>query len=63
MIGNTKPKLFAAVILMFITIASFTAMAVGGRYVSDDLSTFEIMMYLSLIGFLLIFGFLLTKKG
>ena len=63
MIGNTKPKLFAAVILMFITIASFTVMAVGGRYVSDDLSTFEIMMYLSLIGFLLIFGFLLTKKG
>ncbi len=62
MIGNSKLRLFAAVILMFITIASFTLMAVAGRYVSDDLNTFEIMMYRSLIGFLLVFGFLITKK-
>ena len=35
-------KLATAVILMFITIASFVVMAVAGRYVSDELDTFEI---------------------
>ena len=38
-------------------------MAVAGRYVSDELNTFEIMMYRSLIGFLLVLIFsAVTKK-
>ena len=36
------------------TIASFPAMAVAGREVSFQLDTFEIMMYRSFIGFLIV---------
>jgi len=35
-------------------IASFTAMAIGGRAVSDTLNTFEIMLFRSLIGLALV---------
>ena len=35
-------------------IVSFTAMAIAGRAVSLDLDTFEIMMYRSLIGFVIV---------
>ncbi len=38
-------------------IASFSLMAVGGREVSPDLDTFELMFYRSIIGFVLIVGF------
>ena len=63
MIKRQNLRLLAAVLLMFLTIASFTVMAVAGRYVSDELNTFEIMMYRSLIGFLLVLIFsAVTKK-
>ena len=35
-------------------ILSFSAMAIAGREVSTDLDTFEIMLYRSLIGFLIV---------
>lgn len=54
MIKTQKLHLFAAVLLMVLTIASFTIMAVSARYVSDELDTFEIMMYRSLISFVLV---------
>ena len=47
---------------MFLTIASFTMMAVAGRYVSDELDTFEVMMYRSLIGFFLVLIFCIATK-
>lgn len=62
MITNPNLRLLAAVLLMFMTIASFTMMAIAGRYVSDELDTFEIMMYRSLIGFILILSFTITTK-
>ena len=54
MIKTQKLHLFAAVLLMVLTIASLTIMAVSARYVSDELDTFEIMMYRSLISFVLV---------
>ncbi|MGA0228639.1 MAG: EamA family transporter, partial [Paracoccaceae bacterium] len=62
MITNPNLRLLAAVLLMFMTIASFTMMAIAGRYVSDELDTFEIMMYRSLIGFILILSFTIMTK-
>ena len=42
-------------------IASFVAMAVAGRAVSLQLDTFEIMLFRSLIGFLLVLGFIFVR--
>lgn len=44
------------------SIASFSAMAVAGREISDQLNTFELMMYRSLFG-LLIVSAVLTVRG
>lgn len=38
-------------------VASFSAMAIAGREVSRDLDTFELMLYRSLIGAVLVIGF------
>jgi len=62
MTDNPKTRLLAAILLMFLTIAAFTLMAVAGRYVSNELDTFEIMTYRSLIGFVLVLGFTLVTK-
>ncbi len=43
-------------------ILSFSAMAVAGREVSDELNTFELMMYRSLIGFILLQGLIVTSR-
>jgi len=45
---------FVAVLFMGGTIVAFTSMAVAGRAVSSELDTFEIMMYRSFIGFVLV---------
>ena len=42
-------------------IASFVAMAVAGRAVSFQLDTFEIMLFRSFIGFLLVLGFIFVR--
>lgn len=50
-----------AVFYMTGAIASFVAMAVAGRAVSFQLDTFEIMLFRSFIGFLLVLGFILVR--
>lgn len=50
-----------AVFYMMGAIASFVAMAVAGRAVSFQLDTFEIMLFRSFIGFLLVLGFILVR--
>ena len=57
MTTNRNSSTIYAVLLMFLAIASFTMMAIAGRYVSDELDTFEIMMYRSVIGMLIISTF------
>ena len=47
---------------MLTAIAAFTSMAVSGRYASAELDTFEIMLYRSLIGFLLVLSFATTTS-
>ena len=54
-------QLTKAVLYMTGAIASFVAMAVAGRAVSFQLDTFEIMLFRSFIGFLLVLGFILVR--
>lgn len=54
-------QLTKAVFYMIGAIASFVAMAVAGRAVSFQLDTFEIMLFRSFIGFLLVLGFILVR--
>ena len=54
-------QLTKAVFYMTGAIASFVAMAVAGRAVSFQLDTFEIMLFRSFIGFLLVLGFILDR--
>ena len=44
------------------TLASFMAMAIGGRELSDDLSTFQILFFRSVIG-LVVISYLLNRTG
>ena len=44
----------AAAVWMTGAIASFTSMAIAGRAVSDDLDTFEIMLFRSLVGIFIV---------
>ena len=52
-----KSHLLRATIYMFGAIASFTAMAVAGRAVSFQLDTFEIMLFRSVVGAVLVLAF------
>ena len=54
-------QLTKAVFYMMGAIASFVSMAVAGRAVSFQLDTFEIMLFRSFIGFLLVLGFILVR--
>lgn len=47
---------FKAALWMLGTIASFSSMAVAGRELSSELDTFEIMMYRSLFGVIIVLG-------
>ena len=60
---NPNARLIMAVLCMLVAIASFTIMAVAGRYLSAELNTFEIMMYRSLIGFLLVLVFTIVTNS
>lgn len=51
---ETGSNLLHAGLWMLGTITSFTAMAVAGREISSELDTFELMMYRSFIGFVLL---------
>lgn len=44
-------------------IASFTAMAVAGRALHAEMNTFEMMLYRSVIGFVVVVGVLLARGG
>jgi drug/metabolite transporter (DMT)-like permease len=53
---------FKAALWMLGAIASFSSMAVAGRVVSNELNTFEIMTYRSLVGIVVLWS-LLTLTG
>ena len=53
---------FRASLWMIGAIGSFTAMAIAGRAVSLNLDTFEIMTYRSVIGLLIVLGFVAVLK-
>jgi len=55
---QTPPRVGLAALWMTGAIGSFSAMAVAGREVSSALDTFEIMMYRSLLGFLIVISVL-----
>lgn len=48
------PNTIKAVLWMFGAVISFTAMAVAGREMASELDTFEIMMYRSIIGLIVV---------
>lgn len=50
------PQALRAGLWMLGAVASFSSMAVAGRAVSFELDTFEIMMYRSIVGFILVLG-------
>lgn len=43
-------------------VISFSAMAIAGREISVEMNTFELMMYRSFIGFILLQGLILTSR-
>ena len=51
---NSFSKTIQAAIWMTGTIVSFSTMAVSGREISYELDTFEIMMYRSIIGLIIV---------
>ena len=56
------PPVLRAALWMIGAIASFSAMAVAGREASLDLDTFEIMLYRSIVGVVIVFA-ILTLTG
>ena len=59
---NDESHPLKAAIWMMGAVASFSAMAVAGREVSVEMNTFEIMMYRSFIGFILLQGLILISR-
>ena len=57
LVTTQKSHLLRATIYRFGAIASFTAMAVAGRAVSFQLDTFEIMLFRSVVGAVLVLAF------
>ncbi|MCY4303261.1 MAG: DMT family transporter [Aestuariivita sp.] len=55
---NTKPHVIKAALWMTGAIVSFTSMAIAGREIADDHDTFEIMMFRSIIGLIIVVGFI-----
>lgn len=60
--GNNKHPASIAALWMVGTLVSFMTMAIGGRELSDELSTFQILFFRSVIG-LLVISFLLHRRG
>ena len=58
--GQRLDNRLKAALWMCGAIASFTAMAVSGRAIQTELSTFELMFWRSLIGFVIIAGIVLV---
>ena len=55
---NRRNHAFKAALWMSGTLASFMAMAIGGRQLSGDLTTFQILFFRSIVGLLIIAFFL-----
>ena len=55
---NTKNQVVKAALWMTGAIASFTLMAIAGREIAHDHDTFEIMMFRSFVGLLIVIGFI-----
>lgn len=53
-VTTPAPQVLRAALWMLGAVASFSSMAVAGRAVSLTLDTFEIMMYRSIVGFILV---------
>ncbi len=61
MIKRVQPhSIFIATAWMMGTLFSFMAMAIGGRELSADLSTFQILFFRSLVGLIIVGGFACT---
>lgn len=58
--GDYKPV--TALFWMMGAVVSFVAMAIAGREISVEMNTFELMLYRSVIGFMLVFLLLLRSK-
>ncbi|MEQ6203849.1 DMT family transporter [Sulfitobacter sp. HNIBRBA2951] len=54
--------IFKAALWMTGAIASFSFMAVGGRELAGDYDTFEIMLYRSLVGVIVVLGFVTVQN-
>ena len=50
-------SLFQSIVWMFGAMVSFTLMAISGRELYSALDTFEIMLYRSLVGIVLVLSF------
>jgi len=61
-LGNNKHPASIAALWMVGTLVSFMTMAIGGRELSDELSTFQILFFRSVIG-LLVIACLLHRSG
>jgi len=53
-VATPAPQVLRAALWMLGAVVSFSSMAVAGRAVSFELDTFEIMMYRSIVGFILV---------
>ena len=58
---DTAVPVLRAGVFMMGAVASFTLMAVAGRQVSFELDTFEIMMFRSIVGLVVVMGFVLAQ--
>lgn len=58
----TSSNVIYAVFWMTGTLFSFTAMAVGGRELSSELTTFQILFFRSLVGLVIVTGFLTRQS-
>ncbi len=59
---QARKDVFRAALWMVGTLASFTAMALSVRELSDSMSTFQLLFFRSLVG-LFVIGFLLSRSG
>lgn len=60
---NTDSRPLLALAWMLGAVASFSAMAVGGREIAETLDTFEIMLYRSVIGLVIVSAILASRPG
>ncbi len=60
---SARADVLAAALWMTGAIVSFTTLAVAGRYVAQDLSTFELMLWRSLIGLAIVLAWIAVNAS